>query len=50
VVVQVGAAAECRDGPLGHVGRQRLSVPSVPVLDLGHPFALDGSGQLWTIT
>ena len=36
---------ELLDRPLGHVGRQRLAVPTVLVLDLGEPLALDRLGD-----
>ena len=42
---QVADAAELGDGPVGHVGRERLAVPAVLVLDLGEALALDRLGQ-----
>ncbi len=40
-----GHAAERLDRPLRHVGGQRLAVPAILVLDLGHALALDRARQ-----
>ncbi len=42
---QVAFATEFGDRALGHVGRQRLAVPSVGVDDLGEALPLTGAGE-----
>ena len=42
---QVALAAELDDGPFGHLRRERLAVPALPVLDLGEAAALASAGQ-----
>ena len=42
---QAAFAAQFRDGPGGHVGREGLAVPALVVLDLREPASLDGAGQ-----
>jgi hypothetical protein len=37
--------AKLDDRALGHLRRERLAVPALPVLDLGETAALDGAGQ-----
>ena len=43
--MQIGRPAEGGDGAAGHIGRQRLAVPAVHVLQLGHALGLYGAGQ-----
>src|ERR1700691_4625491 len=42
---QVTLAAELDDGAFGHLGRQRLTVPALPVLDLGEAAAFERAGE-----
>src|ERR1700690_1036710 len=42
---EVTLAAELDDGAFGHLVRQRLAVPALPVLDLGEAAALERAGQ-----